>query len=207
MSEHVEVIGTGSASGPPDAVVIDARIQCEAGGVAAALSAAATRTEAALAAAADHGVADTDRRTTGLGIGTRWDHQGTGGILGYTAHQTLRLTVRERDRAGAVLQALAGSAGDALGIDGVSLEVTDSAPLLERARAAAFADARARAVQYAGLAGRDLGPVLRITEAPPAQGPSPRAFAAARSDAGGGMPVEPGESTVTTSVLVRFGLG
>lgn len=205
MSEHVEVIGTGSASGTPDVVVIDARIQCEEGGVAAALGSAATRTGAALSAAADHGVADVDRRTTGMGIGTRWDPQG-GGIVGYTAHQTLRLTVRDRDRAGAVLHALAGAAGDALGIDAVTLDMLDPAPLLREARSAAFADARTRAEQYAALAGRDLGPVLRVSEAPLSHEPAPRMLAA-KMESGASMPVEPGESVVTTSVLVRFGLG
>lgn len=204
MSEHVEVIGTGSASAAPDTVVVEARIQCEARDVATALSATAARTDAAMTAATDHGIADVDRRTTGMGIGTRWDHPGDR-IVGYTAHQTLRLTVRDRDRAGAVLQALAGAAGDALGIDAVALEVADPSPLLRDARAAAFADARTRAEQYAELAGRDLGPVLRVTESAGSPTPMPRMMAATM-DVGAMMPVEPGESTVTTSILVRFGL-
>lgn len=207
MCDRVEVLGTGHASAVPDAVVIDVRIHCEAESVAEALDDAATRTDAALRAAADHGILDSDRRTTGLGVGTRWDHQGAGAIVGHTAHQTLRLTVRDRRRTGAVLQALAGSAGDALAVDAVSLEVTDSAPLLQRARAAAFEDARARATQYARLAERELGGVLRITEGSTEHGPAPRMLAAAQAEAAQGMPVEPGESSVTATVVVRFARG
>ncbi|MGB7819180.1 MAG: SIMPL domain-containing protein, partial [Ornithinibacter sp.] len=173
--------------------------------VVTALSAAATRAEAALRAAATNGIADVDRRTTGMGIGTRWDHA-RGVVDGYTAHQALRLTVRDRDQAGAVLGALADAAGDALGVDQVSLEVSDPAPLLERAREVAFAEARGKAEQYAALSGRALGPVLRVRETPGADGPGPSPLRVMAAESGASMPLEPGESTVTTSVVVRFGL-
>ncbi len=205
MPDHVEVIGTGSASAVPDAVVIAARIQSDEDDVATALSAAATHTGAALRAAAEHGLADADRRTTGLGIGPRWDTT-KGAVSGYTAHQSLRLTVRERDRVGALLEALAGAAGDALGVEQVSLEVSDPAPLLERAREGAFADARRKAEQYAGLAGRALGPVLRVRETSSADHPGPAPLRAMAAESRSEMPLEPGESTLTASVVVRFGL-
>src|SRR5512139_2572231 len=153
MPDHVEVLGTGSASAVPDVVVLDARVQCEASDVAGALGAATGRVTTALQAVADHGVAPADRRTTGMGVGTRWDREGRG-VVGYTAHQSLRIVVRDRERVGELIKALARAAGDAFGLDGVSLEVADPAPLLERARTAAFEDARAKAEQYAALAGR-----------------------------------------------------
>ena len=206
MTDHVEVTGSGAASAVPDVVVLDARVQCEAPDVAGALSAATERVVGALQAAGDHGVADPDRRTTGMGVSTRWDREGRG-VVGYSAHQSLRLLVRDRDRVGDLIRALAGAAGDAFGLDGVTLEVADPAPLLERARASAFEDARARAEQYAALAGRALGPVLRVTEDHDRAQPLPRFAAKAAMDVGGGMPVEAGESTVTASVTVRFGLG
>lgn len=206
MSDHVEVLGTGSASAVPDVVVLDARVQCEAADVAGALGAATGRVTTALQAVADHGVAPADRRTTGMGVGTRWDREGRG-VVGYTAHQSLRIVVRDRERVGELIKALARAAGDAFGLDGVSLEVADPAPLLERARTAAFEDARAKAQQYAALAGRTLGPVLRVTERPDPGMPLPRFAAKAAMDSGGGMPVEAGESAVSASVTVRFGLG
>lgn len=205
MTDHVEVVGTGSAAAAPDVVAVDARVQVDAGDVATALGGLAGRLGAALGAAADHGVAEADRRTTTMGVSPRWDQQGRA-ITGYQAFQSFRLRVRDRDRVGDVLAALAGAAGDALGVDGVSLEVSDPAHLLERARAAAFADARAKATQYAHLAGRDLGPVLQVVEVPEAGGPGPRAkLAAMARDAS--VPVEGGESTVVVSVVVRFALG
>ena len=206
MSDHVEVLGSGTASAVPDVVVLDARIQCEATDVAGALGAATARVALALQAVADHGVAAPDRRTTGLGVSSRWDREGQR-VVGYTAFQSIRLLVRDRDLVGDLVKALAAAAGDAFGLDNVTLEVADPAPLLERARAAAFSDARAKAEQYAALAGRPLGPVLRVTEQPDHGMPVPRFAAKEAMDAGGGMPVEAGESAVGATVTVRFGLG
>lgn len=205
MSDHVEVTGSGTASAVPDVVVVDARVQAEAPDVATALAQAAGRVAGALQAAADHGVAPADRRTRGMGVNPRWDREGQG-VVGYTAHHAVRLVVRDPDRVGDLVGAMAAVAGDAFGLDGVTLELSDPAPLLVRARAAAFEDARARAEEYAGLAGRPLGQVLTVTEGGGAsEPPSPR-FARAAMDSGGGMPVEAGESTVSVSVTVRFGL-
>ncbi|WP_392544960.1 SIMPL domain-containing protein [Oryzobacter telluris] len=204
MSDHVEVTGSGAASAVPDVVVLDTRVQAEAPDVATALAQAASRVAAALQAAADHGIADRDRRTRGMGVNPRWDREGQR-VVGYTAHHAVRLVVRDRDRVGDVIGAMAGAAGDAFGLDAVTLEVADPAPLLVRAREAAFEDARSRAEQYASLADRPLGPVLRVTEGGGFEPPTPR-FAKAAMDVGGGMPVEAGESTVTATVTVRFGL-
>ncbi|MGL4175536.1 MAG: SIMPL domain-containing protein [Dermatophilaceae bacterium] len=205
MSDHVDVVGTGSATAVPDVVVVDARVQVDADDVASALADTAARVTAALQAAADHGVSDTDRRTTGMGMSTRWDRDGRA-VAGYTAHHTLRLAVRDRDRTGALLAALAGAAGDAFGVDSVSLEVSDRGPLVERAREAAFTDARTTAEQLARLAGRPLGPVLRVTDQPSTDRPMP-ALRTMSAEATDGMPVAAGESTVTVAVAVRFGLG
>ncbi len=204
MSDHVEVTGSGSASAVPDVVLVDARVQSEAPDVATALREAASRVTGALQAAADHGVAERDRQTRGMGVNPRWDHEGQG-VVGYTAHHAVRLVVRDRDRVGDLIGAMAGAAGDAFALDAVTLEVADPAPLLVRAREAAFEDARARAEQLADLAGRPLGPVLRVTEGGGSEPPSPR-FAKTATDSAAGMPVEAGESTVTASVTVRFGL-
>jgi uncharacterized protein YggE len=70
------------------------------------------------------------------------------------------------------------------------------------ARDAAWADAHARATHYAALAGRVLGPVLQVTEAPVPGGPVPRAasLAVKRAD------VEPGTQTVRVTVSVRWSL-
>jgi uncharacterized protein YggE len=206
MFDHVEVTGTGTASTVPDVVVLDARVNCDAADVSSALAKATERVTAALAAATEAGVAAADRQTTGLGVNSRWDREGRG-VIGYTAYQTMRLLVRDRDGVGDLISALASAAGDSFGLDGVRLEVADKVPLLERARAAAYEDAVRTATQYAHLAGRPLGQAVRVIEGGGGNGPAPKLRAMAAMDSGGAMPVEAGESSVTVSVTVRFGLG
>ena len=206
MFDHVEVTGTGSASAVPDVVVLDARVSCDAPDVAGALAKASERVSAALAAASEAGVAAADRQSTGMGVNSRWDHEGRG-VIGYSAYQSLRLLVRDRDGVGDLISALARAAGDSFGLDGVRLEVAEKAPLVEQARAAAFADAVRTATQYAQLAGRPLGQAVKVIEAGSGPGPAPKMRAMAAMDSVGGMPIEAGEHTVTVTVAVRIGLG
>ena len=205
MSEHVEVTGQGAHHVVPDLVILRARVQCEARDVATALTESSNRTTAALQAAADHGIEAPDRRTEDVGISPRHDQNGRK-VVGYTAYQAFRLTIRETARVGDVLQALAGAAGDALAVDGIEMTAEQTPEAVEAARQAAFEDAHARATQYARLAGVTLGAVLAITEGAPDAG-SPRPMFARSADAfAGGMPIEGGTRAITSTVTVRWAL-
>ncbi|GAA4125879.1 hypothetical protein GCM10022415_33280 [Knoellia locipacati] len=204
MSEHVEVTGQGAHHVVPDLVILRARVQCEARDVASALTESSSRTAAALQAAADHGVEGSDRRTEDVGIHPRHDSNGRK-VVGYTAYQAFRLTIRDRARVGDVLQALAGAAGDALAVDGIEMTAEQSTEAVEASRQAAFEDAHARASQYARLAGAELGPVLTIREG--GVEPGPRPMMARSADAfAGGMPIEGGTRAITSTVTVRWAL-
>lgn len=200
-SPYLEVVGAGSASGAPDTVAILARVQCEAPDVATALGDVGSRAAGMAQAARDHGVATSDLQTAGAGVQPQRDRDGQR-VIGYTAYQTLKVRVRDQTRVGDLISAFAGIAGNALAIDNISLELSDPDPLLHRARDAAFANAREKAEQYAGLAGRTLGPVVWVSDLP-ARGPGPMPryeMMAAKSD----LSMEMGEHTVTTQVAVRW---
>ncbi|MCK0111571.1 SIMPL domain-containing protein [Ornithinimicrobium sp. F0845] len=204
-TDTIEVTGHGQAVGTPDLVVLDLRLQAEADTVAASLAAVAEATRSVLERTAEHRTNDVPGpRTRGLNLHTRTDREGRQ-VLGYTASQQLRLTVAGTDLAGEVVTAVSGAAGDALRIDGLSLTVADPADLQVRARDAAFDDARERAEQYAELAGRSLGAVRTVVDAPSGHVPMPKlARAAAFSDAA--MPIEGGEHSVSASVTVTWDL-
>lgn len=202
----VEVTGIGQASGSPDRVVLDLSIRVERPTVAAALGALQRAMSAVLAVAGESDRSAAAPRTQGMSVYPQHDSQGQR-VIGYGAAQQLRLTFAGTDVAGESITALSAAAGDALGIDSVSLTVSDPAPLLDRARESAFNDAQHRATQFARLAGRSLGAVLAVRDAPAQAGPEPRMFRMAQADAAaGGMPVAPGEHTVTASVTVRWEL-
>jgi uncharacterized protein len=199
MTGHIEVSGMGRASAVPDVVRVQVGVRCDADEVSSALADASTRATALAQAARDHGVIPADLRTTGTGVHPRHDREGTT-VVGYTAYQSLSVTVRDPALVGSLVEAFAGVAGNALTVDDIRLELADPAPVLARAREDAWADARAKAQQYAALAGRELGKVEELSDVVQS-GPAPRfAMAAGAADSA----LEPGEHTVTATVAVRW---
>ncbi|EAP99801.1 outer membrane protein, 28Kda [Janibacter sp. HTCC2649] len=204
MTEHVEVTGRGASHVVPDLVIVRARLQSDAKDVASALTESSNRTAAALQAASDHGIEARDRRTDDVGIHPRHDQNGRK-VIGYTAYQAFRLTVRDRDRVGDLLQALAGAAGDALAVDGIEMAADQTEAAVSAARDAAFEDARTRATQFAHLAGTELGKVIRIREGR-VDDQMPRPMFARSADFAGSMPIEGGTQAISTTVTVRWEL-
>lgn len=148
------------------------------------------------------GIADRDVMTTSTGIHQRYDNQGQM-VAGFSGFHALRVGVRDLDQVSSLVDAAVESAGNALLIDGITLSIADPEPLLRTARERAFADARARAEQYARFADRTLGEVLWIGDA--VSGPEPRMYAArAEADLAGGLSLAPGESSVTARLSVRW---
>lgn len=200
--DHVDVVGTGTASAAPDTVTLDLRVQCDGADVAGSLDAATTAMAAVRDAVRAHGVGPADLQTSGAGVTPRWDPRGTE-VVGYTAHQSLRVRLRELDRSGAVIASAAQAGGNAFGLDGISMTVGDPAPLRQAARDHAFADARARAEQYAALAGKVLGSVATLSDVP-SGGHGTREGVGLMAARSADVPVEAGESTVSVSVAVRW---
>lgn len=202
---RVEVVGTGEAAAAPDVVRLRIALSARAGDVAAALRATGALVTAVGSAVREQGVDPADVASTGAHVQPHWDRSGQR-ITGYEAGHQLTLVVRDLDSLDAVVDAVAQAAGDGLRIDDIGLEVADASALRERARAAAFADARAKAEQYAALAGATLGPVLAVVETGgrvPGPRPMAREMVVAASAA---MPVEPGQYGVSASVTVAFAL-
>ena len=65
--------------------------------------------------------------------------------------------MRDVDRVGAVVDAVAAVAGNSLSVDSIQLDLSDVSVLQEESRSAAFLDARAKAGQYAALSDARLG--------------------------------------------------
>lgn len=195
----ITVIGTGTAAVTPDVVRLDLRIGHDAADVAAALSGASAGLTATSRIVREQGIADADIRTLGADIHQRFDREGQ--PSGFTAQQRLRVTVRDVESVGAILEAAAAELGNALLVDQVALDVADRSEGLGRARDAAFAQARAKAEQYAALAGSSLGSVAEVAES----GATPMARPAmAMREMAISMPVETGDHELSASVMVRW---
>jgi uncharacterized protein YggE len=204
---RVEVTGSGSASATPDVVRVALGIRCDSEGVAAALSAAAATVRKVSAAARAHGLADRDISSTSASVQPRWTNEGV--TDGYTAYHQLTLLVRQLTDLNDLVDAVADAAGNSLVVDGITLDLADRAPLATQAREAAFADAQAKAAQYAALAGARLGRVLAVVEGGGGEiDPTPAAMGTRMmmKESGGGLPVEAGEHSVGASVRVAWQL-
>ncbi|MEO9151180.1 MAG: SIMPL domain-containing protein [Lapillicoccus sp.] len=202
---RIDVVGAGQASATPDVVRLQVGLRADGDDVATALRIAGGYVTAVGSAAREHGVAAADISSTGAGVHPRYDRQGQQ-TTGYQAFHQLAVLVRVVDDLSAVVDAFSAAAGNALSIDSISLDLADRMPLQVHAREAAFADARAKAQQYAALVGGRLGPVLSISEGVVAGPPVGRMMAAMAADSRSSMPVEAGEHTVSVTIALSFAL-
>lgn len=123
----------------------------------------------------------------------------------YRASNTVEVTIRDLDKASAILGA--GTAAGANSMYGLRFELDDDSKLLSAAREKAVADARKNAEELAKLSGVKLGRVVSINENRGFGGPHPMMMKAEMAGArDASVPVERGELTVTTQVEILYSL-
>ena len=200
----VTVSATGSASGTPDVLRFTVGVQVAAASVDAALASADSAQARVLAVLAQRGIADRDVRTTDVRLEPRYDDKGRA-VTGYVVHEDVRVSVRDLATGGATISAAVAAGGDAARLSGVQFLLEDDEAQRTQARDEAFASAKAKAEQYAELAGRELGAVQTVTEdVRPAGQPFPEhAYDTAASAA---VPLAPGSAEVSVDVQVRWSL-
>jgi uncharacterized protein YggE len=197
----VTVTGTGTSRVVPDTAVVRLAAVARGSGVADAYAAMASAAASVVEVARRH----TDQRriaSSGITVWPWHDHSGT--RQGYEARHSYVVGCDDLSGAGAMLAELATEVGDGLAIDSVGLEVTEDHGAGDKAREAAFHDARDKAAQLARLAGAGLGAVQTLVEGDAGREPSPMPRMAMARESTGGL--EAGETTVTTSVTVVWEL-
>jgi uncharacterized protein YggE len=199
----VTVSGAGSVRVAPDVVtaVLGAHVRGE--DVQQALARAEEALAALRASLRADGVAESDLRTEATNVWREEPARGGQRRGAVTVRLTLRAVVRDVRAAGEVVHRALGAAGDAAQLDSLTFGITDPDDAARQARAAAFADARAKAEQYAALAGADLGQVAEVEDVG-AGPPVPRPLARAAVAMEAALPVDAGEQEVTASVRVRW---
>lgn len=205
-SPGVTVAGRAQVEGVPDMLRLDMGVNVVDDAVETALAKANEASAKLHKTLRDNGVAERHLASTGLSIQPQLDWRGnTPTVTGYQVTQTVTARLRDIDRAGAVIDAAAGSAGNATIINSIAWDLEDDAALLADARDRAIADARAKAEQYAKAAGRSLGAVLSISESTSTP-PQPYFYGAAEAldSAAGAVPLAPGTQTVAIEVQVVY---
>jgi uncharacterized protein len=205
----ITVTGVGTADATPDTLTVDFSVHITRSTVQEALDAQSTAVQHLLDALKASGIPRNRTQTTDLSLDRHYDDHGV--VTGYDANETVRAQVRPLTHAGAAISKAASSAGNAVEVGGLAFDLGDDADVVTSARANAFADARDRAQQYAGLSGRGLGRVEKVTEVVDAP-QQPVGFyerdslLAAGAGAAKAVPLRPGEQTLTVRVNVTWSL-
>ncbi len=197
----ITVVGVGQVKGRPDVADLTIGVSARSGSAVDALATMGNRSEKVLGVLHDAGVDDADIQTVGLSLNPTYDDQGA--IDGYEATDTVVARIRDLSKAGAVIDAAAGAAGDNIRVQGITFSIDDDSKLLASARSKAVKRARAQAEQLAEAAGVSVGDVLHIDEQTTPVSFDLRASGAAAADA---VPVSPGTQTLTVSATVVFAI-
>lgn len=200
----ITVTGTGVVSGTPDELQLSLEANAQAASVSAALHNVNQAMTAVLGALTADGVATADQQTSGMSVQPQYSQQDT--ITGYTVSESLTAELHDLAKAGQTITDAADAGGNAVRVDGVSLDLTDQqARLMAKARAEAIIDARDQAEQYTKAAGMRLGRVLSISAAGSYAAPRP-VIPGTMFAAGSEVPISAGTQQLTTSVVVAYRL-
>ncbi len=210
----ITVTGTGSAAGTPDIANLEIGVEVFDPEVSTAFNQANATVDAVIAALLEAGVAREDIRTVNVNI-YQDNYGGPFPMMApnesgmaqqpepvFRVNNMLRVTIRDiaivADVIGAAVEAGANN------IFGLNFGIDDRTALESEARADAIANAEARAQELAGLIGAELGDVIMVNEGGMG-GFSP--FEVANLSAGfggGGVPIEPGQLSVTSVITVTY---
>ncbi len=209
LPNGVTVSGEGEVMGAPDTLAVTYGVSLVRDSVDAAVNDAAALATAALDAAKAQGIAEADIQTRDYSINPEYEYPENREprLVGYRVTNTVVVKIRDLPKAGATIDAVAAAGGNDLVLQGVAFSLEDDGAALDGARDAAFADARAKAEQYATLSGQELGPAQAIADA--VVNPTPIAYQdeAARyaaADLDAPTPISPGEVSTSVTVHVRF---
>lgn len=198
--------GLGEARAAPDTGYLQVGVEVTRDTVAEARDAAAEAAGEVIASLKDNDVDEADIRTSDLSIYPRYDYRNGDEpqITGYVVTNRVSVVVRDLDAFSAIFDDAVAAGGDDTRVSGVRFDIEDRETVLMEARALAMADARQKAEQLADLGNVDLGDPLSISES--SSGGSVPAFRDDAAEDGGATPIEPGQTTVTVTVSVRYAI-
>ena len=160
----VTVSAYGEARRAPDIATLSTGVVTLAPDAKAAARLNAERMNAVVAAIEAAGIAKKDVQTSGVSLSPDYGYEANQPprIKGYSASNTVNVTVREIGRLGEIMDVLV--ANGANNINGPSFDIEDKDAVLDEARGKALAKARARAESYAKRLGLRVGRVVSVDE-------------------------------------------
>lgn len=204
----ISVTGLGEVRAEPDIATLTIGIEASAPTVQEAREKGADAATRLINSLKSNGVDEKDIVTTSINIYPQYFYPENepARITGYIASNLLAVTVRDLDNAGRVIDDGVTAAGDAARLQGIAFGIDDPEPYLEEAREKAVADAKSRAETFATAAGVSVGTLLSISESSAPSGPILRAPTTGGAPYDTVTPIQPGQTTVSVAVSVRFAI-
>lgn len=206
----ITVSGHGEVQAPPDTATVDVGVQVTAANVGDARDRAATSADAVVTSLKNNGVDAKDIKTIDLSIQPQYQY-GTNSVpklIGYTVTNTVEAKIRKLETVSKAVDDAVTAGGNDARLSGLTFTVENKDQLIQQARQAAMNDARTKADQLAKLGGVSLGKPITISENQSTP-PIPFAAPADAKTAQGGVPstpIQPGTSTLTVDLQVRWAL-
>ena len=197
-------------SAVPDVATLRLGIEAQEASVAEAQSKATGAMNSVMDALAGNGVAEKDIQTQRFSIYqvTKWDRMTEEEtVVGYRVTNIVTAKIRDIDKTGAIIDAVAKVGGDFTRVDSIGFSVDDPSAYYEQAREKAMAEGEAKARQLAELAGVTLGRPTYISEG--VQTPSPIypvKMAETAAMAPVETPISPGEMEISLTVQVAYSI-
>jgi len=163
----LSVSGQGEVSAVPDIARITTGVQMRAELAGDAMRMTSDAMAEVFASLDAQGIDPADVQTSSLSLDPVWDddperRSGPPDVVGYVAGNMVTVRLRDVGAIGSVVDALVVAGANRF--QNIGFAIDEPEPLLEEARRAAVADARATAELLAGAAGVTLGPVLSLNE-------------------------------------------
>ena len=207
----ITVGGRATVAGTPDTLRLDLSVVATAPSVSEALASANRSAAIVQKSLLDSRVLKKDLQTSGLNIQPEYDYTkpGTPRLKDYQVSESVTAKLRDLGRAGDIIGKAVSAGGNAIRVNGISLDLEDTSALVSSARDKAFANAKAKAEQYARAAGRSLGDVVSIAEDVTTPSLNPLQYGSSEASARdtASVPIQPGSQNVSVSVTVVFAMG
>ena len=213
QSQGIWVNGNGKVYASPDIAILSLGIEVQEETVALAQANASEAMNKVIDTLKNQGVADEDIQTQQFNISkiSEWKVvYGEGEkevITGYRVTNIVSVKVRDINKVGVIIDAVAAAGGDLTRIDSIGFTVDDPTTYYEEARAQAVEYAKAKAEQLAELSGVELGKPSYISESTYYSSPnyyrgdmSFDAIPAAETS------ISPGELEISATVQIAFAI-
>jgi uncharacterized protein YggE len=202
-SNTITVVGSGSANTTPDQATISLGVSATRSSVRDAVNTATGDMNRLLGALHGQGVQDSDIQTTAMSI-YQQNNCCPQGAITYQSSSQLTVTIHHLANTSTVIEAAVDAVGNDIQLGGVGLFKADTSAQVKTARSAAMTDANARAQEWARLASHHVGSILSLSEIVYVASPNP--CNGCGKGAGGGMPIQPGETSVSVTITVVYEL-